>query len=153
MGQATALRPAPTALGAGPTREHIGVRLVLVLGAVAVVALWWHDPTSLTGLGARVTAAGRLAGLLGAYLVLVQLLLMSRLPWFERAVGFDRLTAWHRGLGTNTVLLLVAHVLLVVEGYSLTDHHDIVSTTWRVLSTYPEMLKATIGLALFGLVA
>jgi predicted ferric reductase len=75
------------------------------------------------------------------------------LPWFERAVGFDRLTAWHRGLGTNTVLLLVAHVLLIVEGYSLSDHQAVTSTGWRVLSTYPSMLKATTGLVLFGVVA
>jgi predicted ferric reductase len=100
-----------------------------------------------------VTAAGRLAGLLGAYLVLVQLLLMARIAWFERAVGFDRLTAWHRGLGTNTVLLLVVHVLLIVDGYSLTDHRGVASTGWRVLSTYPSMLRATAGLLLFGLVA
>jgi predicted ferric reductase len=152
MGSATALRPAPVGLG-GPTRAHVGVRLVLTLGAAAVVAMWWLDPTSLSDLGARVTAAGRLAGLLGAYLVLVQLLLMSRLPWFERAVGFDRLTAWHRGLGTNTVLLLVAHVLLVVEGYSLADHKSVGSTAWRVLSTYPEMFKAAFAITIFGLVA
>ena len=153
MGTATALRPPPVRLGQGRTREHVVVRLVLVLGAGAIVALWWVDPAPLGNLGAKVTAAGRLAGLLGAYLVLVQLLLMSRLAWFERAVGFDRLTAWHRGLGTNTVLLLVAHVLLVVEGYSLTSRAGVVPTTWRVLSTYPEMFKAAFGLALFGLVA
>ena len=122
-------------------------------GALAIVLMWWLDPSPLHGAGATVTAAGRLTGLLGAYLVLVQLLLMGRLAWFERAVGFDRLTAWHRGLGTNTVLLLVAHVLLVVEGYSLADHQAIASTGWRVLSTYPSMLTATAGILLFGLVA
>jgi hypothetical protein len=63
--------------------------------------------------------------------------------WLEHAVGFDRLTSWHRGLGTNTVLLLVAHMLLVVEGYSLSDHQGVTSTGWRVLSTYPSMLTAT----------
>jgi predicted ferric reductase len=147
--------PAPNLRVAAPTVtvSRVGVRVALTLGALAIVALWWHDPTPLRGLGDQVTAAGRLAGLLGAYLVLVQLLLMSRLGWFERAVGFDRLTAWHRGLGTNTVLLLVAHVLLVVEGYALSDQRGVASTAWRVLSTYPSMLKATAGLALFGAVA
>ncbi len=153
MSAPTLRRTPPVLETPDPTGSHLAVRAALVLGAVAIVALWWHDPTSLRDLGARVTAAGRLAGLLGAYLVLVQLLLMSRLAWFERAVGFDRLTAWHRGLGTNTVLLLVTHVLLVVEGYALSDHRNVVSTAWRVLSTYPEMLKATLGLALFGAVA
>ncbi|MGZ4535855.1 MAG: ferredoxin reductase family protein [Nocardioidaceae bacterium] len=136
-----------------PTGSHFAVRAVLVVGAVLVVAMWWMDPTTLTGLGAQVTAAGRLAGLLGGYLVLVQLLLMSRLGWFERAVGFDRLTAWHRGLGTNTVLLMAAHVLLIVEGYALTAQHNVVSTTWSVVTTYPDMLKATAGMVLFAAVA
>lgn len=133
--------------------SHLVVRASLVLGAGAVVLMWWLDPTSLKDLGDRVTAAGRLSGLLAAYLVLVQLLLMGRLAWFERAVGFDRLTAWHRGLGTNTVILLAAHVLLVVEGYSLSDHRAVVSTGWRVLSTYPEMVKATAAMSLFLAVA
>ena len=136
-----------------PSASHVGVRLALVAGAGAIVGMWWLDPSPLHGLGADVTAAGRLAGLLGAYLVLVQLLLMARLAWFEHAVGFDRLTAWHRGLGTNTVLLLVSHVLLIVEGYSLSDRRGVASTGWRVLSTYPSMLTATMGLLLFGLVA
>src|SRR4051794_40051171 len=149
-----AQRQAPSQpIATGPSASHVGVRLALVAGAAAVVVMWWLDPSPLHGAGAVVTAAGRLAGLLGAYLVLVQLLLMGRLAWFEHAVGFDRLTAWHRGLGTNTVLLLVTHVLLIVEGYSLTDHEAITSTGWRILSTYPSMLWATAGLLLFGLVA
>ncbi len=147
-------RQAPSVLSApGRSPSHVAVRLVLLAGAAAIALMWWLDPNPVHGAGAAVTAAGRLAGLLGAYLVLVQLLLMARLAWFENAVGFDRLTAWHRGLGTNTVLLLVVHVLLVVEGYSLTDHRGIASTGWRVLSTYPAMLKATTGLLLLGLVA
>ena len=137
----------------GRSASHLGVRVTLLAGAAAIVVMWWVDPSRLHGAGAAVTAAGRLAGLLGAYLVLVQLLLMGRVAWFERAVGFDRLTAWHRGLGTNTVLLLVMHVLLIVEGYSLTDHQAVASTGWRVLSTYPSMLTATVGLLLFGMVA
>jgi len=151
----TAITPtaALSRLDLGNRRGHLLVRVVLTAFAAGIVALWWSDPTSLRGAGALVTAAGRLSGLLGAYLVLVQLLLMARLGWFERAVGFDRLTAWHRGLGTNTVLLLVAHALLVVEGYSLSDHRDVVSTGWRIVSTYPDMLKATAGLLVFGLVA
>ncbi|MDQ1663800.1 MAG: hypothetical protein QOJ68_3780, partial [Blastococcus sp.] len=132
----------------------MAVRLALLAGGLAVVALWWLSTQagSLSDLGAQVTAVGRVTGLLGGYLVLVQLLLMGRLPWFERAVGLDRLTAWHRGLGTNVVLLLVAHVLLTVEGYSLTAHKAVLGESWTIVTTYPDMLKATAGMALFLLV-
>ena len=133
------------------SRGHLAVRLVLLAGGLAVAALWWAatEAGSLADLGAEVTAVGRVTGLLGGYLVLVQLLLMARLPWFERAVGLDRLAAWHRGMGTNVVLLLVAHVLLVVEGYSLTAHRAVLGEGWTIVTTYPDLLKATAGMALF----
>lgn len=132
----------------------LAVRAILLAGGVAVAAMWWLDtiPGSVSGIGDQVTAVGRVTGLLGGYLVLVQVLLMARLPWFESAVGLDRLAAWHRGLGTNVVLLLCAHVLLTVEGYSLTGHHATLAEGWTILRTYPDMLKAAIGLGLFLLV-
>lgn len=145
--------PAQAAPASARRGSHLVLRAALLVGALVIVAMWWSVPTAIHGVAAQVTAAGRLAGLLGAYLVLLQLLLMARVPWFERSVGFDRLAAWHRGLGTNTVVLLFAHVLLIVEGYSLTDHHAVTSTAWRVVSTYPDMLKALLGLGLFLAIA
>ncbi|MDX6208648.1 MAG: hypothetical protein QOE24_1039 [Frankiales bacterium] len=148
---------APVRIAASPptSARHRGrsVRSLLLLCAVAIVGLWWHDTTSMSGPGAATTAAGRLAGLLGTYLCLVQVLLMARLPWFERAVGFDRLAAWHRGLGTNTVLLLVLHVILISAGYGMAAHTNAAASGWHILFHYPDMLKALAGMALFGLVA
>ena len=117
--------------------------------------LWWSDTSaaSLQTPGATLTAAGRVAGLVGAYLVLVQLLLLARLPWLERAVGLDRLAAWHRGLGTNVVLVLSAHVVLVVSGVALAEQDTAWSASWEVLTTYPDMLLALAGMALFLAVA
>lgn len=129
------------------------MRAALAVGALAVLALWWHGPSSVHGAGAIVTSAGRVAGLLGAYLVLVQLLLMARLPWLERAVGFDRLASWHRGLGTNVVLLLGAHVLLIVQGYALSAHTGTLAQGVSIVKTLPDMLPAVGGMALFAAVA
>jgi predicted ferric reductase len=146
--------PAPTDRRPLRSGAHWAVRAALLAGGAAVAALWWLDTSggSVADLGDQVTALGRITGLLGGYLVLVQVLLMARLPWFERAVGLDRLTAWHRGLGTNVVVLLCAHVLLTVEGYSLTASAATLPEGWTVLTTYPDMLEATAGLVLFLLV-
>src|SRR5260370_12598440 len=89
-----------------------GVMLALVaLGAIAVVAVWFGDTpgTSLHSFGDKVTALGRVTGLLGTYLVLVQVILMARLPWLERFVGGDRLATWHRKNGAYAISLLVGH--------------------------------------------
>ena len=53
------------------------------------------------GVPGALAEAARLSGLLGAYLVLVELLLLARLPVLDRLAGFDRLTVWHRRLGTR----------------------------------------------------
>ncbi|MBO0839899.1 MAG: ferric reductase-like transmembrane domain-containing protein [Sciscionella sp.] len=145
----------PPAGRRAPHTAHLAVRLLLLCGGLAVGGLWWVDTaaTSLNTPGGVATAAGRVAGLVGAYLVLVQLMLLARLPWFERAVGLDRLAAWHRGLGTNVVLLLCAHVLLIVAGISLTEHSTAWSAVGEVLTGYPDTLLALIGMVLFLAVA
>jgi predicted ferric reductase len=127
----------------------------LASGGLAVCALWWSDTSaaSLQTPGAALTATGRVAGLVGAYLVLVQLLLLARLPWLERAVGLDRLAAWHRGLGTNVVLVLSTHVVLVVSGLALTEQDTPWSAFWEILTTYPDTLLAFVGMVGFLVVA
>jgi predicted ferric reductase len=134
---------------------HWVVRAALLAFGIAVCAIWWSDTSAATlhTPGDAATAAGRVAGLVGAYLVLVQLLLLARLPWLERAVGLDRLAGWHRGLGTNVVLLLCVHVLLIVTGVGLTEQDTPWSAVWEVLTTYPDMVLAATGMALFLLVA
>jgi hypothetical protein len=74
----------------------------LLLGnAAAIVWLWVHGGNASDDLsaGELLTSLARLTGLLGAYAALVQVVLLARLPWLERLVGFDRLTVRHRWNG------------------------------------------------------
>ena len=75
-----------------------GVALV-VAGAAAVVALWWTSAEATGAAAGRAGRVARLSGLLGAYLVLVELLLLARLPLLDRLYGFgdaDRLAPLER---------------------------------------------------------
>ena len=58
--------------------------------------------------GSLLTGLGRVTGLLGAYLALLGLLLIARLPALDRLVGFDRLTAWHGLSGRACIVLLTS---------------------------------------------
>ena len=59
--------------------------------------------------------------MLAGYLALVEVLLLARLPFLERIVGFDRLTVWHRWNGHAVLDLVLAHVVFSVWGYAKID--------------------------------
>ena len=54
------------------------------------------------------TFAGNLTGLVGTYLALLMVLLVSRIPFVERVLGQDGLLRWHRRLAPWPISLLVA---------------------------------------------
>ncbi|GAA0517818.1 oxidoreductase [Paractinoplanes deccanensis] len=90
-------------------------KLLAALSLAVVTALWMsHLDDAPTG----VAAAGRLAALWSADLLLVQVLLMARIPWIERAYGQDTLARWHRWTGFASFHLLLAHAVMAVIAYS-----------------------------------
>lgn len=126
-----------------------GLAVVMIAaGAVAVLALWWHDTPSVSGLGDWLTNAGRITGLLAGYAVVVLLALMARAPALERGLGADRLTRWHAMGGRYTVGLSVTHTLLIIWGYALTSHTDVISETRSLIVSYPDVLMATVAVLL-----
>ena len=146
---APAAPPAPTP---APTRAHPNAVLAAIAaGALAVVALWWHDTATITGFGAWLTNAGRVTGLLAGYGVVVLVALMARIPPLERGIGADKLARWHAMGGRYTVSLVVAHGLLITWGYAVTAHTNVVNQTKTLLTSYPDVLAATVaGLLLLG---
>jgi predicted ferric reductase len=147
-----AARPAPgaTVLPRPGRAWTYALVAAIALGAVFVVSIWWQDttPSSLHGSAALVTAAGRVLGMLAAYLLLVLVALMARIPVLEHRVGSDVLTRVHRALGEYTVALAACHALLVILGYALTAHANPVGETVTLELDYPDVLMATAALGL-----
>ena len=127
----------------------IAVWTFLLGNAAGLVWLWWHggNVTKVHTTGEALTSAARLTGLISAYLALIQVVLLARLPFLERLVGFDRLTVWHRWNGHACLDLVLAHVVLSIWGYSLMDHLSIAKETSTMIwgGIYPGMITATIG--------
>ena len=148
----TSTAPARTAPRPAPARAHPRTVLaVIAAGAAAVLGLWWHNTPSIHGWGDWLTNAGRVTGLLAGYAVVVLVALMARIPPLERGVGADRLARWHARGGRYTVCLVVVHGLLIVWGYAVTAHTNVVSQTGTLLTSYPDVLAATVaGLLLVG---
>jgi len=145
-------RPSQFAIFSQPGRESF-VAFVVALGAALVTELWWRNAAGhLTSAGVRVTAAGRVTGLLGTYLVLVGILLMGRVPWLDNLIGVDRLAVWHRRGGEAVAILLIAHTVLTVVGYAMSLHVDLLGEVKTIVFYLPDMLMATVGLVVLLLV-
>jgi predicted ferric reductase len=84
--------------------------------------------------------------------MLIQVVLMARVPWVERSFGQDRVARWHRLAGFTSFYLLLAHVVLITIGYAGTARTGVVEQFWSLVTTYPGMLLATAALALLILV-
>jgi predicted ferric reductase len=117
---------------------------------LVVVALWVQNrgvQLLSTGPAGLLTTTGRLTGLLAADLLLVQVVLMARIPFVERSYGQDELARRHRLVGFTSFNLMVAHIVLIGLGYAASDRKGVVREVWDLVWTYPGMLLATAGTA------
>ncbi|WP_160318879.1 ferredoxin reductase family protein [Arthrobacter sp. ERGS1:01] len=135
-------------------RSGLLLRILIAAGVVGVLGAWWFAAPSLLTLSPASTATslGELSGMVGAFLVCAQVLLIARIPWFEHAVGMDRLVSWHRTLGSTVLFLIISHVLLMILGVQLLTSGTPWGATWLVFTSYPDMLTALIGTLLFFVV-
>ncbi|HUD15717.1 MAG TPA: ferric reductase-like transmembrane domain-containing protein, partial [Acidimicrobiales bacterium] len=90
----------------------------LGFGVTLALVVTGESRGSLSAPGGLLIAGGRLAGFSGAYLMLVMVVLIARLPWLERSVGQDRLVRWHRRIAPWALGLIGAHVVLITLGYA-----------------------------------
>jgi predicted ferric reductase len=88
---------------------------------------------------------GRLTGLISANLLLYQVLLMARVPVFERGFGRDGITRMHRLVGFWSFWLLMAYIVLQVLGYAAQAAINPFVQLWQFIWDYPGMLLATAG--------
>ncbi|SFS03669.1 Predicted ferric reductase [Microbacterium sp. cf046] len=134
---------------------HAAATTIIWLTSLFVVALWVAGG----GIGATLgftaetlTTLGRLTGLVSANLLLYQVLLMARIPVFERGFGRDAMTRMHRFVGFWSFWLLGAHIVLLVAGYSASAGINPIVQLWDFVWDYPGMLLATVATLLIVLV-
>jgi predicted ferric reductase len=126
-----------------------------MVNGLLVVALWWRHGGFGTnaGAGGAMTSIGQVTGLVGAYLVLVQLLLMSRIPWVERDLGFDRLARWHRWNGFTATWLVLLHAITITVGYAQSNRTSVPGQFLDFVDHYPDVLMAVVATGLLIAVA
>jgi predicted ferric reductase len=116
---------------------------------LVAVALWLRGggATDLDSATQVYLSLGRLTGLVAADLLLIQVLLMARVPMIERVHGQDELARRHRVVGCTSFFLMVAHIVLITLGYAGQDARNAIVEFWRLTVDYPGMLLAVAGTA------
>jgi predicted ferric reductase len=129
---------------------------VAAFSVVVVTALWVagggiQDLTA--GAGPALISFGRITGLIGADLLLVQVLLMARIGLIEQAFGQDDLARRHRIVGFTSLTLMFTHVLAIVLGYAVASSTNPLRELWDMVVGFPGMLLAAAGTLLLVMVA
>src|SRR5690348_12914497 len=128
--------------------------LVVGAGLGATTALTFTTETAgqLRTPGGPATFAGSLTGMTGTYLALMMVLLVSRIPVIERVLGQDGLLRWHRRLAPWPISLLVAHAVFITVGYAQAARTGLWHEAGVLLTRYPYVLIATVGLGIMCLI-
>jgi predicted ferric reductase len=141
----------PASVSTSRARRDAAVRLgalIAMWSGLLLVSYWWATGGGIQDLGSwadGLTSTGRLTGLLASFLLLVQLLLMARVPLLEQAFGQDRLARVHRLVGFTSFNLMIAHVGLITWGYAAGKLSATPAELWDLTVNYPGMLLAVAG--------
>lgn len=133
-----------------PRPALVRVALVVVgigLGISVGLALTTETAAEFHASGGSATFLGSLTGLVGTYLALVMVLLVSRIPFVERVLGQDGLVRWHRRLAPWPISLLIAHAVFITVGYAEAARTGIWRQAGVMITQYPDVLLATAALA------
>ncbi len=125
---------------------------VLAITLIAALAGWWSGSGQLAFKGSTYGICRSLANLfafLAACGILLQLILIARVPWLDRTFGMDKLARLHHVLGFAIPAAIVAHPLLLVAGEAAVSGGTWFGRFQAFVSGYEDVPKAVASAVLF----
>ncbi|HEX7963301.1 MAG TPA: ferredoxin reductase family protein [Candidatus Saccharimonadales bacterium] len=122
----------------------------LALSLLLLLAGWWAGSAHTLAIpGGRLIALSRLFGLLATYTILLEILLVSRIPFIEEHFDLHETVDLHRWNGYGILVSIVAHTVFVVLGYAAPGHTGLWHMFVLINTQYEDVLIATIGTLIF----
>lgn len=136
------------------TRRNDVVEIIaytfFLLNIAIIGYFWWHGSGHeiMHARAGWIRGLGRIAGLLAAFAIIVDFVLIARLPFMERTFGRATQTQWHKWVGYAAYLLIIAHFSLLTVGYGVIDKLGLWPQFWNFATNYQEVLKSIIAFLL-----
>jgi len=125
---------------------YVGVLITL---AVIMIGWWSMNGGNLNTYGDRLIAIGRLFGLLAAWSVIIQIILMSRVPFIERSFDLQDNIQLHKYNGYALLATISGHVIFLVLGYALPTNTGLFDQFILFNTQYEDVLLASLGTVIF----
>ena len=133
----TATSPPLTRTAAPPAM--VGRWALWAVVAVNLVIVEVLFVTAGSGKNSLLTIA-KFLGLHVALIMMLQLTLVARLPWLDRRIGMDRLTAWHRWVGFTLLWTVLLHAGFVTVGYATLDNAPVLKTFLTLAGIFASLI-------------
>ena len=129
---------------------------IVIINFYLILYFWFTNSHSLI-IGGRpedfLIAFGRLAGLLSEFLILIQLVLISRFSYVEKEYGFDKLTNLHKNIGLFLGVFLISHPLFLTLGYAQLKSVGFIKQFINFQTGWENVFGATIAFVIILLTA
>ncbi len=116
------------------------------LSGVGGLSLMLAAGAPITSLGDSLTSIGRATGIVAATMMMIQLLVIARIPMVEHRLGHDRAALLHGRLGRIGFFMIAVHITTLILGYGARVHRGWWDQAWTFLRGYgTQMTLSVIG--------
>jgi predicted ferric reductase len=116
------------------------------LSGVGAISLMLAAGAPIKTVGDSLTTIGRATGIVAATMMMIQLLVIARIPAVERRLGHDRAALLHGRLGRIGFFVIGVHVVTLILGYGARTHTGWWNQAWNFLLHFStQMTLSVIG--------
>jgi predicted ferric reductase len=107
---------------------------------------------NITDVASGLGSLSRLTALVATDLLLIQMILVARVPWLDRLYGHDRTTIAHKKLGKPILYIIIVHFLASLTQYALLDGKNVIAEAISMATSNKDLLLSFVSLAAMILV-
>ena len=124
------------------------------LSVIVVVAMFLADGAlgTVKDLPSALGATSRLTALVGTDLLLIQMILIARVPWIDRIIGHDRATLTHKKLGKPVLYVILAHFAASLVQFAMLDGINLWAELVSLTGGSFDLFLSVVAMALMILV-